>query len=135
MLLVVTHSYFDDEWAQCAQQRRICPSEMSHHAVDDMGLSMSDLQDVLSSFHWVMDAAYAAILERRKFTWNQMWNGSPGRSCCIDCPDPMVKNQTCAADVRSLCSADSFAQKYAMVYGFSPGCGGNTSDLSEHSLN
>ena len=52
------------------------------------------------------------------------------RSCCIDCPDPMVKNETCAADVRSLCRADSYAQKYAMVYGFSPGCGGNTSDLS-----
>jgi hypothetical protein len=40
--------------------------------------SMSDLQDVLSSFHRVMDAAYAAILERGKFTWNQFWNGSPG---------------------------------------------------------
>jgi hypothetical protein len=112
-----------------------------------------------------MDAAYAAILERGKFTWNQFWNGSPGcvnaflepvctetiilprqardkdketvekgvlcrRSCCIDCPDPMVKNETCAADVRSLCRADSYAQKYAMVYGFSPGCGGNTSDRS-----
>ena len=48
------------------------------------------------------------------------------RSCCIDCPDPMVKNETCAADVRSLCRADSYAQKYAMVYGFSPGCGKKT---------
>jgi hypothetical protein len=47
----------------------------------------------------------------------------------------MVKNETCAADVRALCKPDSFAQKYAMVYGFSPGCGGNTTGLTEHSMN
>ena len=128
----VSGFYFDDDWSQCEQQRRICPSEMSHHAVDDMGLGTADLQRILDSFNFVMDAAYATIVERGKFTWNQLWNG--GKSCCIDCPDPMVKNETCAADVRSLCSADSFAQKYAMVYGFSPGCGGNTTDLSEHSM-
>ena len=74
--------------AHCGQQRRTCPSEMDHHAVDDMGLNTLDLQGVLESFNWVMDAAYSTILARGKFTWNQFWNA--GKSCCIDCPDPMV---------------------------------------------
>jgi hypothetical protein len=128
----VSGFYFDDDWSQCAQQRRVCPSEMSHHAVDDMGLSASDLQDILSSFTEVMDKAYATIVERGKFSWNQLWNAD--KSCCIDCPDPLVKNETCAADVRSLCRADSYAQKFATVYGFSPGCGGNTTGLPPHSM-
>jgi hypothetical protein len=102
---------------------------MDHHAVDDMGLSTAELRDVLDSFNWVMDTAYSTIVERGKFTWNQFWNA--GSSCCIDCPDPMVKQKTCAADVRKLCNASSYAQKYAMVYGFSPGCGGNTSHLTD----
>jgi hypothetical protein len=162
--------YFDDDWDHCGQQKRICPSEMDHHAVDDMGLGASELAAILESFNWVMDQAYAAILgidnlyvytsiyvhthththtyiyacicmcwgcqytfvlvvgrpytrirkvqrnalvvlhpsslhpspplsqptfarhachaARGKFTWNQFWNA--GRSCCIDCPDPMV---------------------------------------------
>eukprot|EP01043_Picozoa_sp_COSAG02_P064226 COSAG02_NODE_9324_length_2255_cov_13.116883_2_plen_336_part_00 len=69
----VSGFYFDDDWAECPQQRRICPSEMSHHAVDDMGLSAADLQDILDSFTWMMDVAYDTILERGKFTWNQLW--------------------------------------------------------------
>ena len=32
----------------------------------------------------------------------------------------------CAADVKSLCATDSFAQKYAMVYTFAPGKSGLT---------
>ena len=102
---------------------------MSHHAVDDMGLGTSELGDILDAFNWVMDTAYATILHRGKFTWNQFWNA--GSTCCIGCPDPMVKQDSCAKDVRSLCAKDSYAQKYAMLYGFSPGCGGSTSNLTD----
>ena len=45
--------HFDDAWAECPQQRRICPSEMSHHAVDDMGLGLGallDSADILTEF-------------------------------------------------------------------------------------
>ena len=121
--------YFDDTWGYCQQQKRVCPSEMSHHAVDDMGLGTSELGDILDAFNWVMDTAYATILHRGKFTWNQFWNA--GSTCCIGCPDPMVKQDSCAKDVRSLCAKDSYAQKYAMLYGFSPGCGGSTSNLTD----
>ena len=83
----------------------------------------------LQAFTWVMDTAYSTILARGKFSWNQLWNA--GSTCCIDCPDPLVKPRSCAADVRSLCRADSYAQKYAMVYGFSPGCGGDPGNLTD----
>jgi hypothetical protein len=109
--------YFDDVWSNCGQQKRICPSEMDHHAVDDMGLNTQELGDILEAFNWVMDTAYATIVQRGKFTWNQFWNGTPQPTCCIDCPDPMVHQGTCAKDVRALCDASSYAQKYAMLYG------------------
>ena len=71
--------------------------------------------------------AYAAIIKGGKFTWNQFWNYG---SNWIDCPDPMVTQQNCAADIRSLCNASSMSQKYAMLYAFSPGCHGSTSNIT-----
>jgi hypothetical protein len=89
--------YFDDTWGGGG------PSEMDRHAAEDMGLSSSDLTDLVRAFSWVMDTAYATILKRGKFTWNQFWNA--GETPWIDCPDPMVRQKSCAEDVRSLCNA------------------------------
>lgn len=100
---------------------------MDRHAVEDMGLSTDDLNDLVTSFNWLMDNAYDTILKRGKFTWNQFWNND--ETAWIDCPDPMVRKESCAADVRSLCQSTSYAQKYAMVYTFSPGCHGSTSKI------
>jgi hypothetical protein len=111
--------YFDDRWKGPAESRP-GPSEMDLHAVVDMGLSPQDLVDVVAAFDWVQDKAYAALLDRGKFSWNQLWNGD--RTPWIDCPDPIVTQDNCSADIRSLCSADSLVQKHAMLYAFSPGC-------------
>lgn len=51
------------------------PSEMNGHAVADMGLSKDDLNDLVTSFNWLMAQAYDAILARGKFTWNQVCTG------------------------------------------------------------
>ena len=56
--------YFDDTWGEHG------PSEMDHNAAVDMGLSESDLQDLVQAFNWVMDTAYATILKRGKFPWS-----------------------------------------------------------------
>eukprot|EP01047_Picozoa_sp_COSAG01_P037649 COSAG01_NODE_3007_length_6730_cov_10.756899_4_plen_153_part_00 len=63
------------------------------------------------------------------------------RQAWIDCPDPLVRPPNshlkgagpaqCAADVRELCDPKSYAQKYAMVYTFAPGCHGSTSNLTD----
>lgn len=112
--------YFDDQWTSGG------PSEMNGQASADMGLSKADLSQLVESFNWVMDKVYAAILSRGKFTWNQFWNYG---SHWIDCPDPMVSQAKCAAEVRSLCNASSMSQKYAMLYAFAPGCHGSTSKI------
>ena len=117
--------YFDDHWTSGG------PSEMERHAAEDMGLSSSDLSDLVTAFNWQMDYVYAEILKRGKFTWNQFWNGTPERTAWIDCPDPMVAQKTCAADVRALCNASSPARTVAMVYTFSPGCHGSTSNITD----
>jgi hypothetical protein len=120
--------YFDDHWTMSG------PSEMDGHAASDMGLSNADLTELVSSFNWIQAKAYSEILKRGKFSWNQFWNGTPERTAWIDCPDPMVTPPTskaegagpakCAADVKALCDKGSYAQKYAMVYTFAPGCHG-----------
>jgi hypothetical protein len=117
--LDISGFYFDDHWKGPAESRP-GPSEMDLRAVVDMGLSTEDLLDVVAAFEWIQDKAYAALLDRGKFSWNQLWNGD--RTPWIDCPDPIVTQDNCSADIRSLCSADSLVQKHAMLYAFSPGC-------------
>lgn len=117
--------YFDDTWGSRG------PSEMEKHAAIDMGLSSNDLKDLVDAFQWQQNLVYATILKRGKFTWNQFWNGTPEKTAWIDCPDPMVGAKTCADDVRSLCNKTSLAQSVAMVYTFSPGCHGSTSNITD----
>lgn len=38
------------------------------------------------------------------------------------CPQPWVKNETCAADLRALCASTASPQNRTLLYGFSPGC-------------
>jgi len=38
-----------------------------------------------------------------------------------DCPQPWVRQATCASDLRGLCNATSEVQSRALLYGFSPG--------------
>jgi len=114
--------YFDDDWTSHG------PSEMSSMAATDMGLSSSDLSDLVAAYNWQMDKVFAEILARGKFTWNQFWNYGSG---FIDCPDPLVTKANCANDMRSLCNESSLAQTVAMLYGFSPGCRGPTTNMSD----
>ena len=53
--------YFDDHWTPSG------PSEMDGHAAADMGLSTSDLSDLVTAFDWVQAKAYSEILKRGKF--------------------------------------------------------------------
>ena len=48
------------------------PSEMDRNAAADMGLNAADLADLVQSFNWIQAKAYAEILKRGKFSWNQV---------------------------------------------------------------
>jgi hypothetical protein len=64
----IVAQYFDDEWTMSG------PTEMDGNAVTDMGLSTEALAELVAAFNWVMGRAYAEILARGKFSWNQLWN-------------------------------------------------------------
>ena len=57
---------FDDHWTPSG------PSEMDRNAAKDMGLTTSDLSDLMDAFNWMQAKAYSEILKRGKFSWNQV---------------------------------------------------------------
>lgn len=74
------------------------PSEMDRNAAADMGLSTADLADLVQSFNWIQAKAYAEILKRGKFSWNQVRRDrliQPSENMCLaifrnQCPDLII---------------------------------------------
>ena len=50
-----------------------------------------------------------------------LWTGGHADGRGSTCPGPLVRDSTCAADLRALCSVDSPAQTRTMMYSFFPG--------------
>lgn len=123
----VSGFYVDDGWSMSG------PSEMDANAVVDMNLSTSDLTEIVGAYNIAVNAAYAAVDAGGKFVWDQFLNHDPYAPENGDCPQPWVKQATCASDLASLCTADSPVQSRALLYGFSPGSctGTDPSHLTE----
>jgi len=80
------------------------------------------------------DEIRKAVISRGKFSWQQLWTGqgNSNRDSGTTCPGPFVKKTTCAANLRSLCTATSPAQTRFMMYAFTPGgCQTDPSNLTE----
>jgi len=125
----VSGFFFDDQWNDNG------PTEYEQHSVGDMGLSKSELVEITNAYWSNMEQVYKAVLERGKFSWQQLWTGQGSnniRDIGTTCPGPFVQKATCAADLRKLCTASSPAQTRFMMYAFSPGkCGMDPSVLPE----
>ena len=110
------------------------PSEMEGHAMVDMGLGPDDLKEIVAAYNWVANTAYESIVAKGKFSWDLFLNNDPNCINCGDCPQPWVKRETCAADLRAYGTnkTSPFISR-ALLYGFSPGsCHGvNPSNLTE----
>jgi hypothetical protein len=123
---LVSGFFFDDQWTSSG------PTEYEAHAVADMGLNQSVVDELVAAYNRNMAAVYAEVLRRRKFSWQQLWTGQGEGGIGSTCPRPLVHNTTCAADLRKLCNATSPAQTRAMMYAFSPGgCSGDPSKLAD----
>ncbi len=109
--------YIDDFWNATRG-----PSEQDPHAVEDAGLSAADVADLAAAYRWVLAQAGAAVAARGKWTWSEFLNNDPFQYVNGGCIQPWVRQASCAADLRQLCSASSPAQARTLVYGFSPGC-------------
>ena len=108
--------YVDDFWGAAG------PSEMDPAAVEDMGLSVADVADMAAAYRWVLKQAGAAVTAAGKWTWSEFLNNDPFQYINGGCPQPWVKKETCAADLRLLCNASAPAQTRTLLYGFAPGC-------------
>lgn len=105
----------DDDWSNGS------PSEMDSHAVEDMGLSPQEVQDITNAYTALTEQFYARVLTSGKWIWDQFLTHDPYAPLNGDCPQPWVKKETCATDLRSLCNATAAPQQRALLYGMSPG--------------
>lgn len=111
--------YIDDDWGNMNPNG---PSEMEGHAMEDMGLDTNDLKDMVTAYNWVTTQVYNAIVSKGKYAWNLFLNNDPNCINCGDCPQPWVKKESCAADLRAYgVNATSPFVNRALLYGFYPG--------------
>jgi hypothetical protein len=94
---------------------------MDGNHLKDLGFTQADLDAQVAAYTWAASLVYAETLARGKFIWDQLLNHDPYAPLNGDCPQPWVRQATCAADLRSLCNASSPVQSRALLYSFSPG--------------
>ena len=119
--------YVDDYWGPNGA------NEMDSHHLQDLGFTQADLDAQVAAFTWASSLVYSETLKRSKFIWDQFLNHDPYAPLNGDCPQPWVRQATCASDLRTLCNASSEVQHRALLYGFSPGSctGTNPAALSD----
>ena len=118
--------FFDDYWSLTGDM-----GDNTKNETVDMGLTPADLVQLTASYTANMLALRKSVLASGRFAWQYLWTGGPADAKGSTCPGPLVRNATCAADLRALCDASSpqWTQR-AMMYAFSPGsCGGDPSVL------
>ena len=125
----VSGFFWDDVWnVECDIHDQV------PQTCEDMGLTANGpgLQALTAAYDANMAALRAKTLAAGKFAWQMLWTGGAADSVGSTCAQPLVKQATCAADLRALCSADSPAQSRAMMYSFGPGgCRGDPKEIPE----
>lgn len=99
--------FLDDLWKQTG------PSESGANAVEDMGLSPSDMLAIQRAWKANTDAAKAMILNSSGFNWQMFDVGNKTNA------GPPFKKENCTTYMReTACKPDSALQKESMFYGF-----------------
>ena len=113
----VSGFFFDDFFSASGNM-----GDNTKNATEDMGLTPADLLQLTASYTANMAALRTRLLAAGKFAWQYLWTGGAADAKGETCPSPLVRNATCAADLRELCQATSpqYTQR-AMLYSFSPG--------------
>jgi len=93
------------------------PSEVEGHAALDMGLSDADLDNITAAYNAFMTEVNKVIVARGAFSWQLMAGGQYAGTRWPYAP--LVRNATCAADLREFCIAST--QNRTLFYGLSPG--------------
>jgi hypothetical protein len=88
-------------------------TEIDAHQQVDMGLTDDDIADITLGWNETMGAVQQYILDHGGYTWSLI----PGQENANASP-LMMTNESCAAELRVACAADSRWQKSATLYGF-----------------
>ena len=110
---VISGYYFDDAWSNNG------PSEMNAYAVEDLGLTRAELEEITLAYNSNMAAMYIAITAAGKFSFQQFYT-TPNIEYPM-CGAPLVQQKTCATDLRALCTATSPPQQRATFAAYAPG--------------
>ena len=106
----------DDYWSLSGDM-----GDNTKNATIDMGLTPADLRQLTESYDANMAVLRNRTIAAGKFSWQMLWTGGAADAKGSTCPSPLVRNGTCAANLRELCSAISPAQSRVLMYGFGPG--------------
>ena len=94
------------------------------NVTEDTGLTQQQMDDGAAAYWANMAALENHTLSLGKFAWQMLWTGGDPSGRGSTCPGPLVRKETCAADLRALCAADAPPQTRTMMYAFAPGrCG------------
>ena len=110
---LVSGFFWDDVWNPECQIHDQVPD-----TCQDMGLTTPDLVQLTRDYHANMAALRNATLAAGKFAWQMLWTGGADTNIGGTGLGPLVSQGSCAASLRSFCSADSPTQTRAMAYGF-----------------
>ena len=93
-------------------------TEIDSHQQKDMGLSDDEIKDITLAWNITMGAVQAKILKEKGYTWSLI----PGQENA-DASPIMMKNSTCAAMLRAICTDGSVGrwQKYSTLFGLTTG--------------
>jgi hypothetical protein len=87
-------------------------------------MTKADLQQGADGWNKNMAALQAYTLSKGKFSWQMLWTGGSSVGRGSTCPKPIVRNESCTANLRSLCKGGKevgTTQSRTMMYAFYPG--------------
>ena len=117
------------------QSKPVVPPYVAATRVIEQSPSLRCTVLLQASYNANMAALQARTIAEGKFSWQMLWSGpvdQPGNYGGT-CPEPLVRRETCAADLRALCAAASpqYGDR-ALMYSFGPGgCQTDPSDLAD----
>ena len=88
------------------------PTEIDTHSQEDMGLSDEEIREITVEWNKAMEAVQKEVLVRGGYTWSLMLGQQNANAM-----PRALKRETCAAQLRAACAADSDWQRHAILFG------------------
>ena len=128
---LVSGFFWDDFWPNAGDG---FPDSRAGDVVGDTGLAGAGWQQITDAYNANMEVLRNQTLSVGKFVWQLMWTGGDAAEKGSTQPKAIVQQATCAATLRTMCSATAPPQTRAMMYGLQ-GTPGNMTALNQDLAN